>query len=460
MHRLPHLSLTQVRLVRLFTLLLVFTVLVLYAVFRSSRFQELLRRRTERLLTAKIGRTVTIGSFDLALVPFAFLVRDVAVANDRRGLSGPAFSASEIELRGLPTFTSRRIDIPKLRVVSPRVVVEVFPDGTTNLKAVLDALAGGGGGGIDIRLQEAVIQRATLRFREWDAEIDAVLQDAAVTARAGRSRTVTHLALACRRGRFRLEDNETLDFAIGAEVTLAPGRVHLTGLRLRGDRLKLEASGGVDDLKKPVLALVARAETTGEALSKVFGLGLPLTGGVTMRGTMRFGEPGGFRIFGAFDLNAAAFGPFPMTGEGVVRVDPNGLLVNVTRASYAGGTLEALVWLERIKNPPLPVRIALRGRGLDFEQFFGDLGLRGTGLVGRADLDTTLTFGRGGIEHADGIGRIHLTADGGRPSAVPGRFALPVSGGGPLEVRDGQLLFAGVTFATAGGARIRVDGGL
>ncbi|HSB62717.1 MAG TPA: translocation/assembly module TamB domain-containing protein [Thermoanaerobaculia bacterium] len=460
MRRLPHLSLTQVRLVRLFTLLLVFTVLVLYAVFRSSRFQELLRRRTERLLTAKIGRTVTIGRFDLALVPFAFLVRDVAVANDRRGLPGPAFSASEIELRGLPTITKSRIDIPKLRVVSPRAVVEVFPDGTTNLKAILDSLVGGGGGGIDISLKEAVIQRATLRFREWDAEVDAVLQDAALTARSGRSRSVTHLALACRKGRFRLENNETLDFAIGAEVTLAPGRAHLTGLRLRGDRLKLEASGGVDDLKKPILALVARAETTGETLSKVFGLGLPVTGGITMRGTMRIGEPGGFRIFGAFDLAGAAFGPFPMTGEGVIRVDPKGLLVNVTRASYAGGTLEALVQLERIKNPPLPVRIALRGHGLDFEQFFSDLGLRGTGLIGRADLDTTLTFGRGGIEHADGIGRIRVTADGGRPSAVRGRFALPVSGGGPLEVRDGHLLFAGVSFATAGGARIRVDGGL
>ncbi|MGZ6971612.1 MAG: hypothetical protein ACXVID_08115, partial [Thermoanaerobaculia bacterium] len=139
MHRLPHLSLTQVRLVRLFTLLLVFTALVLYAVFRSSRFQELMRRRTETLLTAKLGRTVTIGSFDLALVPFAFIVRDVAVANDGRGLPGPAFSASEIEVRGLPTITSRRIDLPKLRVVSPRVVVEVFPDGTMNLKPILDA---------------------------------------------------------------------------------------------------------------------------------------------------------------------------------------------------------------------------------------------------------------------------------------------------------------------------------
>jgi len=459
MHRLPQLSLTQVRLVRLFALLLVFSLLVLYAVFRSTRFQELLRRRTERLLGDKIGRTVTFGGFDLALVPFAFRVRDVAVANDPRGLEGPAFSASEIELRGLPTITSSRIDLAKLRVVSPRVVVEVFPDGTTNLSSIFRALSGGGGG-LDIRLQEAVIQRATFRFREWNAEIDAVLQDAAVTATSGRGRTVTHLALACQKGRFKLEDNETLDFAIGAEVTLAPGRVHLTGLRLRGDRLKLEASGGVDDLKKPVLALVARVETTGEALSKVFGLGLPLTGDVRMRGTMRFGEPGGFRIAGSFDLDAAAFGPFPLSGEGVIRADPKGLLVNVTRASCAGGTLEALVRLERLKNPPLPVRIALRGRGIDFEEFFADLGLKGTGLVSRADLDTTLTFSRGGIEHADGIGRIRLTADAGRPSAVHGRFALPLSGGGPLSIRDGQLLFADVPFATAGGAGIRVDGGL
>ncbi|MGZ6989396.1 MAG: hypothetical protein ACXVH0_10595, partial [Thermoanaerobaculia bacterium] len=197
MHRLPQLSLTQVRLVRLFTLLLVFSFLVLYAVFRSTRFQELLRRRTERFLTAKTGRTVTIGGFDLALVPFAVLVRDVTVANDPRGLEGPAFSASEIELRGLPTMTSRRIDLSKLRVVSPRVVFEVFPDGTNNLNPILDALLGGSdSGGLEVRLQEALVQRATLRFREWNAELDAVLQDAAITATSGRSRTVTHLALA------------------------------------------------------------------------------------------------------------------------------------------------------------------------------------------------------------------------------------------------------------------------
>ena len=40
---LPHLTLEQVRVLRLFALLFLFSLLVLYAVFRSSRFQELLR---------------------------------------------------------------------------------------------------------------------------------------------------------------------------------------------------------------------------------------------------------------------------------------------------------------------------------------------------------------------------------------------------------------------------------
>ncbi len=457
---LPHLTLTQVRLVRLFVLLFVFSVLVLYAVFRSHRFQDAMRRKTEHVLSARIGRKVSIGGFDLALLPFSFLVRDVSVANDRRSLAGPLFSASEIELRGIPTVTSDTVELSKLRVVAPRVVIEVFPDGSTNVDSILPLLRGGGGGGKDVRLHEAVIQRASLRFREWKAEIDALLKDAAITARAGRTLSVTHLVLACRKGSFRLENNETLEFALGAEVTLAPGRVHLTGLHLQGPRISVEASGGVDDLRKPVLALVAKVQTNGETLGQAFGLGLPLTGPVRLDGSLRLGDPGGLRVRATYSLPASRLAAFPMTGEGTLRLDPKGLLVEVSRANYAGGSFEALVRLERLDRPPLPVRIALRGRGIDFEQFFADIGLPGTGLMARANLDATLTFGPGGIEHADGAGKLTLEADPNRVSAVPGRIPIPVSGGGPIRVKDGRILFDKLPLATAGGARVRLDGSL
>jgi hypothetical protein len=344
--------------------------------------------------------------------------------------------------------------------VAPRLVVEVFPDGSTNVDPILRALRGGSGGGKDVQLHEAVIQRASLRFREWKAEVDALLRDAAITARAGRTLSVTHLVLACRQGSFRLEKNEALDFALGAEVTLAPGRAHLTRLRLKGPKISLEASGGVDDLKKPVLALVVKAETTGETLTQAFGLGLPLTGTVRLNGALRVGDPGGFRIRAAFDLPSARLAVFPMSGEGTLRLDPKGLVVEVSRANYAGGSFEALVRLERLDRPPLPVRIALRGRGIDFEEFFADLGLPGTGLMARANLDATLTFGPGGIEHANGAGRLTLAADSDRQSAVKGRLPIPLAGGGPLLVKDGRILFERMLLATGGGARVRLDGGL
>ena len=82
-------------------------------------FQDLLRRRTQTLLTEKIGREVRIGGFDLALVPPAFLVKDVFVANDPRGLPGACFSAEEISLRGIPQVSESRIDLPKVRIISP-----------------------------------------------------------------------------------------------------------------------------------------------------------------------------------------------------------------------------------------------------------------------------------------------------------------------------------------------------
>jgi translocation and assembly module TamB len=460
---LPHLTLRQVRILRLFLLLSFLSALVLYSVFRSPLFQELMRRKIERVLTAKLGRAVTIGGFDLALVPPSFIVRDITVANDPRGLPGDCFSAEELEVRGVPAFAGNRLDLPKLRIVSPRIVFEIFEDGSTNFSTLAKKREPSTSGGLEVRLQEAVIQKATLRFREWSAQLDVVLQDAAFTGRSGRFSAVTRTALACRKARLRLEDNETLEFELGASATLSPGRAHLDALQIRSPRLTLDASGGIDNLRKPVLALVAAANTDGATLGEIFGVRLPLTGAVRTRGAMRIGESDGYRIRGEFELPNARFGPFPMTGSGSIRVDPRGLLVHVERADYAGGRLEAAIRMTRMTRmtgKDIPFRLDIKGRDLDFEQFFRDIGLPGTGMMARADLDTTLTWGPKDIDHADGAGTLRLNASPDRPSAVKGRHALPLSGGGPLLVEDGKILLDHLPMTTAGGAALTLSGTL
>lgn len=458
---LPNLLLEHVRVLRLFALLFVFSVLVLYAVFRSARFQDLLRRRAETLLTDALKRKVTIGGFDLALVPPAFLVKDVSVANDPRGLAGSCFSAEEVSLRGIPQVSATRIDLPKVRLIGPHVVLEVFGDGTNNFSSIAAALPKGEGGGKDVRIREAILQNGTIRFREWKAKLDVILTDAALTARSGTFSKTTRVSLGCRHARLKLDRGEVLDLEVGADLVLSPGRIRFQGIRLRGEGFSLDGIGGIDDLTRPEVNILARARIRGEDLDRYFGAGVPLSGPVSVVASVRVPPGGAFRIRGKFEIGEGGrFGPFPMTGEGSIRVDPDGLLAHVARADYAGGRLEALVQLGRLKGPPLPVRIAVSGTGVDFERFFADLGLPGTGMKANADLDVTLAFGPGGAPHADGTGLIRLTAAPGVPSAVRGRHALPVSGGGPLFVRDGSIRFPRVPFVTAGGLRAILDGTL
>lgn len=458
---LPHLTLEHVRVFRLFALLFLFSLLVLYAVFRSSRFQEVLRRKTQTLLSEATGRPVTIGGFDLALVPPAFLVTDVSVGNDPRGLPGPCFSAEEVSLRGIPQVSEARVDLPKVRLVAPRILFEVFDDGTNNFSSIAAALPKGDGGGRDVRVREAVLQRGTFRFREWKAKLDVILSEAALTARSGRFSRTTRASLGCRRARFRLDDGEVLDLETGVDVVLSPGRVRFRGIRLRGEGLAVDALGGIDDLANPAVSIVARARVRGEDLDRYFGAGVPLSGPVSVVASLRAPPGGDFRVRGRFEIGeGGAFGPFPMTGKGSIRVDRDGLLAHVERADYAGGTLEALVRLGRLKGPPLPVRIAVSGAGVDLETFLAHLGLPGTGLMASTDLDITLGFGPGGAERADGVGVLRFTPTPGRPSAVRGRHALPVSGGGTLFVRDGTIRFPAFPFLTAGGLRATLDGTL
>ena len=457
---LPGLSLTQVKVVRLFTLLLLFSTLVLYAVFRSVRFQEVLRRRTEILLKEKLDRPVTIGGFDLSLFPPSFLVKDVVLANDPRGLPGPCFSAAEIELRGLPWLFGRSLELPKFRVVSPTIVFETFEDGTTNFSRLLPPKKGEADQGVDVYLTEAVIQRATFRFRNWTARIDVLLREAAFTARREGGTAVSHLDLGVRKAQLKIGEHETFDFALGIGADLSPGRLKIHDLHLRSTRLSLDAFGGIDNLRRPSLRLFPSIETRGEELGRLFGIGLPLTGPLKVKGALLVPEKGGVEGRASFEVLSGAFGPFPISGTGLLHVDGAGVLAHLTRAEYAGGTMEAHVRVERLKNPPIPVKLILRGRGLGFERFFADLGLPGTGMLGRADLDATLAWGSGGIERADGAGTLTVVADPAARSAVAGRHPLPTSGGGPILVRNGKILFDRMPLATQGGLRARLDGSI
>lgn len=460
--KLPHLTLKQVRLLRLFGLLAVFSCLTLYAVFRSERFQEVLRKKSQRTLEALTGRKVQIGRFDLALVPPAFLVHDVSISNDPEGLPQPAFSAAQIELRGIPRISEDEIDLPKLRIRAPRIVFEVFPDGRTNFSSILERLPKKNekSGGADLRLRELVLQNGVFRFREFRARLDLEMRNVAATANSPAFSARTKGSFLCRHLRLKIGDHDILEFGVGLDVLIAPGRLALKRVAIRAPDLGLEAIGGIEDLSRPELKLAFGAAFTAEALDRYFGAGLPVDGLIRAQGTFRlpFGRP--YEVLAGFEVPDAMLGPFPMKGSGHVRIRPDGVLVRVDRAEYAGGVLHSTIRVARLNKPPLPIRFTVSGEGIDFERFFADLGLAGTGLMAQGNLEAVLSFEKGGIENADGVARLELSPDLSRRSAVAGRHAIPLGGGGPLLVRAGRIVFPSLPMQTQAGLQLTIDGTL
>ncbi|MBK9968783.1 MAG: hypothetical protein IPP07_29560, partial [Holophagales bacterium] len=84
--------------------------------------------------------------------------------------------------------------------------------------------AEGDGGGRDVRIREAILQKGTIRFREWKAKLDVILTDAALTARSGRFSKTTR-SLDAGTPVLKLDEGDVLDLEVGAGLSvLSPGR--------------------------------------------------------------------------------------------------------------------------------------------------------------------------------------------------------------------------------------------
>src|SRR5262249_42302002 len=112
---------------------------------------------------------------------------------------------------------------------------------------------------------------------------------------------------------------------------------------------------------------------------------------------------------------------------------------------YAGGRATAVYRIANLTGKAEPMTLAVEARNLSVERFFNDLQLNGTGLSGAATLSMSLHWGEGGLDRADGGGRLEISP-GPAVSLGRGRFGTPTGGGGPFSVVAGQIRFAGATF--------------
>jgi hypothetical protein len=445
---------------RLFVIVAVFLVLAVYAIWNSDRFQSLFQGVSQGRLSEALQRPVSFHRVEFHVFPPSVRLADGRVGNDPRIPSEPLFSAEEISVGGGISVTGGEIRLGRVRAIHPRLSLVQFPDGSWNLPPGLAKPATPGGGGLQLRVAELVVQQGTLLLDGREKGIDGRLEGFAAelfSLPRGRYRGT----VACRKATLGLRHAEPLVFGLDVRFRLDTSRgLNVEALRVVGEFGDLRAAATIDDLKNPtLLASISGEVHTGE-VERVFHSSLGFIADTRVQARLRIPPSGGFRITGKLSTPRLDAKGFPVENlEASVVVRPDALVAHIEKAVYAGGEVSGVYRIENVGRPgPRPMTLALEGKGLSIERFFGDIRLPGTGLSGAATLSVALRWGEGGLERANG-GATLAIAPGPAASIVRGRFGIPLGGGGPLTIVDGRIGFHSTALHLAS-SDIEVTGGL
>ncbi|HTO88234.1 MAG TPA: translocation/assembly module TamB domain-containing protein [Thermoanaerobaculia bacterium] len=427
---------------RLFTVIVLFLGLAGYLVWKSERFQNLVHGVSQARLSEALGVAVSFDTVELSIFPPALRAVNVRVANDP-GLGlppdRPLLTAEEVSVGGGSSLSEGQLRLGRIRAVRPQLFLQQLPDGRWNLPPGLSGPSKKGG--MQVKVGSLLVLEGVLDFNGRRIGIDGRLEDfAAELTSIGPERY--RGALVARRVALRLPSAEPLVAALGLRFTLDGQRgATVDDLRLQGPFGKLIAWGTLEDPGDPHAGLLVSAAVSIEEVERVFRSSLGFEGEASVRARLEFPRRGGFRITGTVRAPRARRPPFLLQDvSATVVARPEGLVARIERARYAGGEAQGTFRIADLVGAQLPMTLAVQAEGIALEGFFADLDLPGTGLSGMAGLDIALRWGEGGIERANGGGRLEIRP-GPPVSQVRGRFGIPTEGGGALAVVRGRIGF-------------------
>ena len=447
---------------RLLLVVLVFTGLAAYSIWNSDRFQTLLQGASQARLSELLERKVQFRQVSFRIFPPSVQLADVRVENDPRLGAEPLLSAEELTIGGGLSVAHGELRFGRVRAVAPRLSLVQFPDGTWNLPPGLVRPASKeGGGGLEVRFGELVIQQGMFELDGRRMGMDARMEDFAVRI-ASRSNERYRTELACRRATLKLPNAEPLVFGLDLKARLDPAHgAWIESLAASGDFGSLRASGSVDGFHPPAATLAFSGGLKVEEVERVFRAQLGFSGNATVRGQLST-TPSGLRVTARVSSPRIVGGQFPLEDlQATVAARPDTLLARIDGARYAGGEATGSLRIENLdkaRGAVQPMTLSVDAKGVSLERFFGDLRLPGTGLSGSAAIAATLRWGEGGISRASGAASLAI-APGPAASIVRGRFGIPTSGGGSLPIVDGRIGFENTPFRFTA-TNLELTGGL
>lgn len=437
--------------VAILLLVLIILTAAIWIYLGSPNFDEFVRTKIETTLSARLGRTVTIGSINIDRVHFGRAVlKDVRIGNAPGGVH-PYFATARqvVIVGGIQSFWGRNISVGSIEVFDPRLYIEIYPAGSplihnfphwqTTPPSRFQI--------VHVALSKIQLQNGLVDFLDRRHNLEATATNVASTIDVTSSQNVYAGVMNSPQLRVRLQDYLPFDMTMRGQFRYTPDAIELPSIAFDGGPdLRLFVNGRIAPLSQGAYNLHLASVVGLPRIRQIFRVQKSLQGSVEMDTTLR-GRQGEFVLAGGWISPKIRADIYEMTNlRGTLRVDGTQAIVDVQRGGFSGGTLTAHYVLPQYSEP-YPMSVDVHYSGISVEQLFSDWGVANSGLRAGASGRLLYHWNKDNILAGAGEGTAKLSnASFGSSKA---KYPVPISGSADFGLNNGVIAFHRTDLATA-----------
>ena len=427
----------------------------------SSQIEELIARRVESTLEARMGRDVQIGNIEIHRGRLTSVVlEDVRIPNVE-GASHPWFAIiPRIVIEGgVESFRQRVVRVGTVEIHEPEVFIEIFPEDAPLTHNVPDWKTGEPARFeiAQFEMNEIDVTGARVVYQDHRRELEADLRHLSGTLEPDTENGEVSGFLHAERARIDYRDWEPFDANLRTGFHFGDRKLTLRRTRLRSEGLTVDLGGVVVTEAEASADLEIEGSARLMRIREILGLDQEIEGTIAFDTNLQI-EGGMFDLTGnatSERISAAGYELGEVSAS--LAFDESRAEVEIERATYGGGTVTG-AWRMASYDDPRPMTVDLDYDSVALEALLGDWNLAGSGLRGSARGSIHYEFEQDAILEGDGSGRAVL-----EPGAIAfGRapYPMPVEGRTQFDMSDGVLRFDDPSVLRLPRSDIRFEGTL
>jgi outer membrane protein assembly complex protein YaeT len=405
----------------------------------STSFADLVRGRVEGTLESRLGRDVTIGKVTIVRSrPQRIILDDLRIANAPGGVAKYFATVRQVEISGgIESFWGLHVKVDRVDVRDPHLWFEVFPNGNHNFpkwnsgprsKRQI----------YHLDIGKLFIANGAFNFLDRKHDLEAVATKIASEVTVTRAEDLYEGLMNTPLLRVRLQEYEPFDLDMRGGFRYTPGILVLRSVALKGRGIQTFLSGELNPLTQGVYDLRLTSQVALSRVREIFRVDNTLDGTLALDTRLR-GKQGDFRLTGGWTSPHIAADTYELANaKGRLDVNGNGMVVDVDRAGYGGGTIAAHYSLAKYAEP-YPMTVDLRYNGISIEQLFNDWGVERTGLRGAATGKLAYHWNKDKILEGAGDGTAKLAKS--TVAFSNARYPIPIAGSTDFALNRGVVTF-------------------